>query len=169
MQNFFLSEIANIKAKIKNNCNQKTSKEISSRNDEKIELLQNQIIYLREKCNSKNRLINLILENVFKSDISKVTSYTNSPILQMTIVNSLKNLLKITIRKVLITATFMIIDCVHFLLMKTVKITMKIFTPQSHHVKHYILTRMKIKNIRPETLTEMDLLIGNSVREKSQQ
>ena len=78
MQNFFLSEIPNIKAKIKNNCNQKTSKGISSRKDEKIELLQNQIIYLREECNSKNRLVNLILENVFKSDISKVTSYTNS-------------------------------------------------------------------------------------------
>ena len=49
-------------------------KEISAGNDEKIELLQNQIIYLREECNSKNQLINIILENVFKSDIPKVTS-----------------------------------------------------------------------------------------------
>ena len=55
-----------------------TSKEISAGNDEKIELLQNQIIYLREECNSKNQLINIILENVFKSDIPKVTSYKNS-------------------------------------------------------------------------------------------
>ena len=54
------------------------SKEISAGNDEKIELLQNQIIYLREECNSKNQLINIILENVFKSDIPKVTSYKNS-------------------------------------------------------------------------------------------
>ena len=44
-----------------------TSKEISAGNDEKVELLQNQIIYLREECNSKNQLIKLILENVFKS------------------------------------------------------------------------------------------------------
>ena len=55
-----------------------TSKEISAGNDEEIELLQNQIIYLREECNSKNQLINIILENVFKSDIPKVTSYKNS-------------------------------------------------------------------------------------------
>ena len=33
---------------------------------------------LRADCNSKNQLINLILESVFKSDILKVTSYTNS-------------------------------------------------------------------------------------------
>ena len=33
--------------------------------------------FLTEECNSKNQLINLILENVFKSDIPKVTSYTN--------------------------------------------------------------------------------------------
>ena len=47
-------------------------------NDEKIELLQNQIIYLSEACISKNQFINLILENDFKSDIPKVISYTNS-------------------------------------------------------------------------------------------
>ena len=61
-----------------NNCNQKTLKEISAGYDEKIELLQNQMIYLREECNSKSQLINLILENVFKNDIPKVTSDTNS-------------------------------------------------------------------------------------------
>ena len=46
-------------------------------NDEKIELSQNQIIHLREECSSKNQLL-LILENVFESDIPKVTTYTNS-------------------------------------------------------------------------------------------
>ena len=65
---------------MKNKCNQITSKEISAGN-EKIELLQNQISYLREECNSKNQLINILLENVFKSDIPKVTSYKNSNIL----------------------------------------------------------------------------------------
>ena len=74
LQKFFLSEISDIKVEI----NQKTSKEISTGNDEKFELLQNQIIYLKEKCNSKSQLINLILENVFKNDIPKVTSYKNS-------------------------------------------------------------------------------------------
>ena len=78
LQNFLLSEIFDIKAEMKNKCNQMTSKEISVGNDEKIELLQNQTIYLREECNSKNQLINIILENVFKSDIPKVTSYKNS-------------------------------------------------------------------------------------------
>ena len=40
LQNFFLTEISDIKDEIKNKCNQKTSKEISIGNDEKIELLQ---------------------------------------------------------------------------------------------------------------------------------
>ena len=38
--NFFLTEISDIKDEIKNKCNQKTSKEISIGNDEKIERLQ---------------------------------------------------------------------------------------------------------------------------------
>ena len=78
LQNFFLSEISHIKAEIKNKFKQMISKEISAGNDEKIELFQNQIIYLREECNPKNQLINLILVNFFKSDIPKVTSYKNS-------------------------------------------------------------------------------------------
>ena len=40
LQNFFLTEISDIKDEIKNKCNQTTSKEISIGNDEKIELLQ---------------------------------------------------------------------------------------------------------------------------------
>ena len=123
LQNFFPSEISDIKADIKNNCNQKTSKEISPGNDEKIELLQNQIIYLREECNSKNQLINLILENVFKSDIPKVTTYTdnNTLLTPNDDYQFLKRLVKTTIRKVLITAAFMIIDFMLFLLMRTIK------------------------------------------------
>ena len=87
LHNFFLCEISDIKAEIKSDCNWKTSKDIAACDDEKIELLQNQIIYLkehgtilpwREKCNSKNQLINFTLENVFKSDIPKVRSYTKS-------------------------------------------------------------------------------------------
>ena len=62
-------------AEIKNKCNQKTSKEISAGNDEKIKLLQNQILYSKDKCNCKSQFVNLILENIFKSDIPKVTSY----------------------------------------------------------------------------------------------
>ena len=78
LQNFLLSEIFDIKAEMKNKCNQMTSKEISAGNDEMIELLQNQIIYLRKQCNFKNQLINVILENVFKSDMPKVTCHKNS-------------------------------------------------------------------------------------------
>lgn len=63
---------------MKNKCNQMTPKEISAGNDEKIDLLQNQIIYLSEECNSRNQLISVILENVFKSDIPKLTPYKNS-------------------------------------------------------------------------------------------
>ena len=77
----------------------------------------------------------------------------------MTMINSLNDSVKTTIRKVLITATFVIIDFMLFLLMTTVKITTKIYTSQSHHVKRYIQATIKIKNIRPEKLTEIDLLI----------
>ena len=85
--------------------------------------MQNQIIYLREECNSKNQLINLILENVFKSDIPKVTTYTdnNTLLTPNDDYQFLKRLVKTTIRKVLITAAFMIIDFMLFLLMRTIK------------------------------------------------
>ena len=85
----------------------------------------------------------------------------------MTIINSLTDSVKTTIRKVLITATLVITDFMLFLLMTAVKITMKIYTSQSHHVKRYIQTTIKIKNIRPEKLTEIDLLIGNSAKKTS--
>ena len=35
------------------------------------------MIYLKEESNSKNQLIHLVLENLFESDTSEVTSYTN--------------------------------------------------------------------------------------------
>ena len=82
----------------------------------------------------------------------------------MTIINFLKDSVKTTIRIVLITATLIIIDFMLFLLMTTVKIIMKIYTSLSHHVTRYILTTIKIKNIRPEKLTEIDLLYGNSTK-----
>ena len=84
----------------------------------------------------------------------------------MTIINSLKDLLKKTIRKVLVTSTLMIIDFMRFLLMRTLKIALKIYTSQSHHVKQYILTTIKIKNIQPEKLPEIGLLIENSAKKK---
>ena len=48
LQNFFLSEISDIKAEIKNNC------------------FQRWIHWEREECNSKSQFINLILENVLR-------------------------------------------------------------------------------------------------------
>ena len=46
------------------------------------------------------------------------------------IINFLKDLVKATIRKVLVTATLMITDFMLFLLMRAVKIAMKIYTSQ---------------------------------------
>ena len=82
----------------------------------------------------------------------------------MTIVNSLKDLVKPNIRIFLVTATLMIIDFMLYVLMRTVKIAMKIYMSQSHHVKQYILTTNKIKNIPSEKLREIDLLIENSAK-----
>ena len=52
----------------------------------------------------------------------------------MTIVNSLKDLVKPNIRIFLVTATLMIIDFMLYMLIRTVKIAM-IYMSQSHHVK----------------------------------
>ena len=41
--------------------------------------------------------------------------------------------------------------------MGTIKITTKIYTSQSHHVKHYTLTTIKFKNIQQEKLTDIDM------------
>ena len=49
-----------------------------------------------------------------------------------------------------------------------IKAAIKMYTSQSHHVKQNILTTIKVKNIRPEKLTEIDLLIRNSAKENSQ-
>ena len=124
LQNFFLNKISDIKAEIKNNCNQKTSRDISAANNEKVEFVQNQMIYLREEeRNFKNQLRNLILDNVVKSDISKDTSYTKS--------------------NTLLTPNSDYQFPKRLLLMRTVKITIKIYTLQSHQVKHYILKTVK--------------------------
>ena len=53
----------------------------------------------------------------------------------MTIVNSLKDLVKPNIRIFLVTATLMIIDFMLYVLMRTVKIAMNIYMSKSHHVK----------------------------------
>ena len=124
LQNFFLNKISDIKAEIKNDCNQKTSRDISAANNEKVEFVQNQMIYLREEeRNFKNQLRNLILDNVVKSDISKDTSYTKS--------------------NTLLTPNSDYQFPKRLLLMRTVKITIKIYTLQSHQVKHYILKTVK--------------------------
>ena len=84
----------------------------------------------------------------------------------MRIINSLKDLVKITMGKVLITATLMIIDFMLFLFTRTFKITIKVYTSQSHHVKLYILMTIRIKNILPQKLMEINLLIGRSLKKK---
>ena len=80
----------------------------------------------------------------------------------MTIINSLKDLVYTTIRKVLVTDILVIIDFMLLWLMRPLEIAMNIYTSQSHHVKQYILTTTKIKNILPKKLPQIDLLIGNN-------
>ena len=48
--------------------------------------------------------------------------------------------------------------------MRPLEIAMNIYTSQSHHVKQYILTTTKIKNILPKKLPQIDLLIGNNAK-----
>ena len=68
LQKFFLNEVSDIDAEIKNICNQTISKEISAGNDEETQPLQNQLIYLKEGCKSKSKLRSIISEILFKSN-----------------------------------------------------------------------------------------------------
>ena len=68
LQKFFLNEVSDIDAEIKNICNQTISKEISAGNDEETQPLQNQVIYLKEGCKSKSKLRSIISEILFKSN-----------------------------------------------------------------------------------------------------
>ena len=131
MQNFFLTEISDIRAEIKNKSPlQKTTIEHSIDSDGKIELLEKQISFLREEYNSKNQLINLLLENLFKTDITKVSSSKNNN--NTITANNIngdyqfpKDSVETTVRKVLIMITLTITDSRLFLSMRTTKMTMK--------------------------------------------
>ena len=131
MQNFFLTEISDIRAEIKNKSPlQKTTIEHSIDSDGKIELLEKQTSFLREEYNSKNQLINLLLENLFKTDITKVSSSKNNN--NTITANNIngdyqfpKDSVETTVRKVLIMITLTITDSRLFLSMRTTKMTMK--------------------------------------------
>ena len=73
-----MTEVSDIKAEIKNRFPlQKTPKENSVDIMEKL-IFQKNLNFLRKEYNSKNQLINLLLENVFKTDITKVSSSENN-------------------------------------------------------------------------------------------
>ena len=78
LQNLFLTEISDIKAETKNKSLQNVTKEDSIDSDGKNELLEKQINFLREECNSKNQLTNVLLEIIFKVDIPKICSSKNN-------------------------------------------------------------------------------------------
>ena len=73
-----MTEVSDIKAEIKNKFPlQKAPKENSVDIMETL-IFQKNINFLRKEYNSKNQLINLLLENVFKTDITKVSSSENN-------------------------------------------------------------------------------------------
>ena len=78
LQKFFLTEISDIKAETKNKSLQNVTKEDSIDSDGKNELLEKQINFLREECDSKNQLTNVLLEIIFKIDIPKICSSKNN-------------------------------------------------------------------------------------------
>ena len=116
--------------------------------------MQNQIIYfLSEKYTSKNQFTNLVLENNFKSEIFKVISYANS-ITLLTPNDDYqfpKRLSKIHHQKSSYYSYFHDNRFHALSVNRTIKITMKIYSSQSHQAKHK---------------SEIDLIIGNSARKK---
>ena len=102
-------------------------------------IFQKNLNFLRKEYNSKNQLINLLLENVFKTDITKVSFSENNNTITANNINGdyqfPKNSVETTVRKVLILVTLTITDSMLFLSMRTIKMAMKIYMNQRYHQK----------------------------------
>ena len=134
-----MTEVSDIKAEIKNKFPlQKAPKENSVDIMEKL-IFQKNLNFLRKEYNSKNQLINLLLENVFKTDITKVSSSENNNAITANKINGdyqfPKNPVETTVRKVLILITLTITNSMLFLSVRTIKMAMKIYMNQRYHQK----------------------------------
>ena len=80
LQNFFIHELSDVKAEIKNVTNENKKNE-NKKNENKlsnnIDLSEKQISFLKEECQNKNLIINILLEQLFHTNTSKSQNTDN--------------------------------------------------------------------------------------------
>ena len=78
LQNFFIHELSDVRAEIKNVTCSKIPDLTENKLSNNIDLLEKQISFLKEECQNKNLIINILLEQLFHTNSSKLLN-TDSP------------------------------------------------------------------------------------------
>ena len=77
LQNFFIHELSDVRAEIKNVTRSKIPDLTENKLSNKIDLLEKQISFLKEECQNKNLMINILLEQLFHTNTSKSLNTDN--------------------------------------------------------------------------------------------
>ena len=78
LQNFFIHELSDVRAEIKNITCSKIPDLTEKKLSNNIDLLENQINFLKEECQNKNFITNMLLEQLFHTTTSKSLNTGNS-------------------------------------------------------------------------------------------
>ena len=78
LQNFFIHELSDVRAEIKNVTCRKIPDLTENKLSNNIDLLEKQISFLKEKCQNKNLIINVLLEQLFHINTSKSKNTDNA-------------------------------------------------------------------------------------------
>ena len=77
LQNFFIYELSDVRAEIKSVTCSKIPDLTENKLSNNIDLLEKQISFLKEECQNKNLIINILLEQLFHTDTSKSINTDN--------------------------------------------------------------------------------------------
>ena len=78
LQEFFIHELSDVRAEIRNITRSKIPDLTENKLSNNTDLLDKQIIFLKEECQSKNLIINILLEQLFQTATSKSLNTDNS-------------------------------------------------------------------------------------------
>ena len=77
LQNFFIHELSDVRAEIKSVTCSKIPDLTENKLSNNIDLLEKQISFLKEECQNKNLIINILLEQLFHTNTSKSINTDN--------------------------------------------------------------------------------------------
>ena len=77
LQNFFIQEISDARAEIKNATRSKIPDLTENKLSNNIDFLEKQINFLKEECQNKNLIMNILLEQLFPTTTSKSLNSDN--------------------------------------------------------------------------------------------